>query len=157
MEKLECLQDYAPKSNNLTVTEYQVIVEHIISLDSRGSPPESWCCWRYGPQHLRGAIGQYLSSKGVENYCLRNKSWRMDIAFLITFGRKHLTTGFSNDNSRNWSLNFGKNGWITSELGLRWLYQFQEHTVVKKRSTNRLLIIGSHESQNSLEFLWVAS
>jgi hypothetical protein len=53
---------------------------------------------------------------------------------------------------RDWVLAVSENGWITNELGLKWLEHFNRHTKERSVGGYRLLILDGHESHNSHKF-----
>jgi len=73
--------------------------------------------------------------------------------FIIFAGKKLLSKWFHDKPTPgDRVIAVSDNGWITNELGVKWLEHFNTHTKSRTVGAYRLLIIDSHESHNSFEF-----
>jgi hypothetical protein len=84
--------------------------------------------------------------------CVSAAGWATP-PFIIFQGKHHLSAWYKEESvPRDWVLAVSENGWITNELGLKWLEHFNRHTKERSVGGYCLLILDRHESHNSHEF-----
>lgn len=73
--------------------------------------------------------------------------------FLISASSRPLSVGNKKDEiPLTWAVRTSENGLTTDEAAIAWLEHFDKHTKRRVVGTYRLLILGGHESHNSLQF-----
>jgi hypothetical protein len=59
------------------------------------------------------------------------------------------------DNYKSWQFTATENGWTTDNIALEWLYKvFIPQTAPRDPSESRLLVLDSHGSHETTEFIW---
>jgi len=73
--------------------------------------------------------------------------------FLVMAGKNHLESWYNEvDFPPQWRAGVTSNGWTTNEMGIEWVYHFEEFTAPRRVGVYRLLVLDGHESHHSVEF-----
>src|SRR6187402_939167 len=73
--------------------------------------------------------------------------------FLVMAGKNHLECWYNEvDFPPQWRAGVTSNGWTTNEMGIEWVYHFEEFTAPRRVGVYRLLVLDGHESHHSVEF-----
>ena len=72
---------------------------------------------------------------------------------IIFEGKVHISTWYTDELPKDWTLAVSDKGWTDDSLGLTWLTDvFQKHTKDRTKGVYRLLILDGHGSHSTLEF-----
>jgi hypothetical protein len=149
------IQDWFRLVRNL-VAKYGIVPEDIYNFDETGFQmgviSTSKVVTRLG-QKGRPKTKQPGNREWVTIIHAINSSGWVLPAFVIFEAKLHQASWYcTTDLPRDWKIAVSDNGWTTNEIGLEWLWHFEEHTSARTTGKYRLLVLDGHESHHSAQF-----
>jgi hypothetical protein len=84
--------------------------------------------------------------------CTSASGWAVP-PMIIFDGKVHISSWYTDELPRDWTIAVSENGWTNDSLGLAWLTDvFEKHTKDRTKGVYRLLILDGHGSHSTPEF-----